>query len=483
MPPFIWFFDREPTIIQGRSFFEDVSGAINSVAGALPDMGGGGSGRRYTISSQRTTPTVVQRRRINWSWTPLSSSIKRRPDRQNAYLRYKNSVMTPTTPNASTSPATYNNKTYDNVTSPATYNNKTYDNSPATYNNKTYNNDSPATYNNKTYDNSPATNNNKTYNNDSPATNNNSPKTYNNSLAIPVDSPAPLQTPNIRVRGRNTTSERELMKLNKRVDLLRRETEKLLASPTPTSEQHLKRLNKRVDVLRQETDALSSTTRPYRNTTSERELMKLNKRVDLLRRETEKLLRASPTPSVVPRRTLTPSDRFRRAARTATAFRTPTRSSSASPTPSVVPRRTLTPSDRFRRAARTATAFRPRPQTTPAFGSMSRRLQEKRTEYFASSETDLVHLKNLLFQVLFNMPDLSAAQKKDYVRNLKGLIEPHLKELGADVQAFKNFDYVLESKNKRFLDIRKDSVGSISLTKFKVSDRVLKNLSEVMLPL
>ena len=446
MPPFIWFFDREPTIIQGRSFFEDVSGAINSVAGALPDMGGGGSGRRYTISSQRTTPTVVQRRRINWSWTPLSSSIKRRPDRQNAYLRYKNSVMTPTTPNASTSPATYNNKTYDNVTSPATYNNKTYDNSPATYNNKTYNNDSPATYNNKTYDNSPATNNNKTYNNDSPATNNNSPKTYNNSLAIPVDSPAPLQTPNIRVRGRNTTSERELMKLNKRVDLLRRETEKLLASPTPTSEQHLKRLNKRVDVLRQETDALSSTTRPYRNTTSERELMKLNKRVDLLRRETEKLLRASPTPSVVPRRTLTPSDRFRR-------------------------------------AARTATAFRPRPQTTPAFGSMSRRLQEKRTEYFASSETDLVHLKNLLFQVLFNMPDLSAAQKKDYVRNLKGLIEPHLKELGADVQAFKNFDYVLESKNKRFLDIRKDSVGSISLTKFKVSDRVLKNLSEVMLPL
>ena len=460
MPPFIWFFDREPTVIQGRSFFGDVSGAIGSVAGALPNMGGSGGQYRMPAPS---SPTVVQRRRINWSWTPLGSSSSRstgstgstrswfgrRPERQNAYIRYKNSVTTPVTYDSDTP---YNNASSVTYNSPQT----TYDNvSPTTYNvnspKMNYNNVSPTTYN----VNSPKMN----YKNTSPVTYNvNSPK---------MNTP----TPTTRIRGRNTTSERELMKLNKRVDLLRRETEKLLVSPTPTSEQDLKRLNKRMDLLRKETDALSTTTRPYKNTTSERELMKLNKRMDLLRRETDKLLRGrvSPSPMTAPANktpsssssaVASPSDRFRRAARTASAasaFRTPTGS--------VVARR---PS-----SSKTASTFR----------SMAKRLQEKRTEYFASTETDLMHLKNLLFQVLFNMPELSMAQKKDYVRNLKGLIEPHLKEVGADTQAFRNFDYVTESKNKRFLDIRKDSTGSVSLTKFKVSDDVLKNMSEVMLPL
>jgi len=94
-----------------------------------------------------------------------------------------------------------------------------------------------------------------------------------------------------------------------------------------------------------------------------------------------------------------------------------------------------------------------------------------------------MHLKNLLFQVLFNMPKMTDGQKADYVRNLKGLIEPHLKELGADVQSFRDFDYVSESHNKRFLDIKQDASGAVSLVKFKVGDDVLKNLSEVMLPL
>jgi hypothetical protein len=95
-----------------------------------------------------------------------------------------------------------------------------------------------------------------------------------------------------------------------------------------------------------------------------------------------------------------------------------------------------------------------------------------------------MHLKNLLFQVLFNMPKLTEGQKAEYVRSVKGLIEPHLMELGADVRTFQNFDYVAESKTQRFLDIKQDSsTGAVSFVKFKVGADVLKNMSEVMLPL
>jgi hypothetical protein len=397
-----------------------------------------------------------------------------------------NTVTRPTTYNSNinNSPTT-NNNTINSMTSPVTYNNNANTvTSPVTYNNNANTVTSPVTYNNNANTvTSPVTNNSKT------------PK--NSIKNAPTTS------------GRNTTSERELLKLNKRIDLLKRETDKLLAprpgsssamppDTTPsgrntTSERELQKLNKRMDLLKRETDKLltsTAATKGSRNTTSERELQKLNKRMDLLKRETDKLLAPRPgsssamPPDTTPRGRNTTSEReLLKLNKRMDLLRREVDKLGRDPKTAPPPQQPRPSLDRFRGAARTATAFRPKTVASPP-PNRFRRLQAKRSEYFASTESDLMHLKNLLFQVLFNMPKLTSEQKEEYVRNVKGLIEPHLKELGADIQAFRDFDYVTESENQRFLDIKQDAVtGALSLVKFKVGADILKNLSEVMLPL